>query len=70
MNREAIHLGKYHSMIVTNDPKRIYSPQVANRLGLARSPIKETKQPYVIGICGGPSSGKSTVANMLRTQLA
>lgn len=27
------------------------------------------KRPYVIGICGGPSSGKSTVAHMIKEKL-
>ncbi len=30
---------------------------------------KISKQPFVIGICGGPSSGKSTVAKLLKERL-
>lgn len=30
---------------------------------------KQTKKPYIIGICGGPSSGMSTVAYTIRDNL-
>ena len=70
----ALHLGKYHSMLVADtmsSAKRLYSPQIQSRFvptaghGLKSKEMK----PYVIGICGGPSSGKSTVANMLKRKI-
>ena len=27
------------------------------------------EKPYIIGVCGGPSSGKSTVANILKKKI-
>jgi hypothetical protein len=30
---------------------------------------QEYQRPYVIGICGGPSSGKSSVANLIKDKL-
>uniref|UniRef100_A0A7S3CSX4 Phosphoribulokinase/uridine kinase domain-containing protein n=1 Tax=Strombidium rassoulzadegani TaxID=1082188 RepID=A0A7S3CSX4_9SPIT len=47
--------------------KRIYSP-LANCKKLANQQMMR-KRPYVIGICGGPSSGKSTVAKIIKEQL-
>ena len=41
----------------------MYSPLAVNK-----APQKFQK-PYVIGICGGPSSGKSSVANMIKDKL-
>ena len=64
-----MHLGKFHSMIVGDQSKRLYSPQVQARFTNASPENRANKKPYVIGICGGPSSGKSTVANMLKSQL-
>jgi uridine kinase len=29
----------------------------------------EYRRPYVIGICGGPSSGKSSVAKLIKNKL-
>ena len=43
--------------------KRLYSP-----LGV-RKVKKEVSKPYVIGICGGPSSGKSSVAKFIKNRL-
>ena len=42
--------------------KRLLSPKF-NRVG------QFNRKPYVIGICGGPSSGKSTVANFIKEKL-
>jgi uridine kinase len=44
--------------------KRLYSP-----LGLRPKQTKKEGKPYVIGICGGPSSGKSSVAKFIKQKL-
>ena len=47
--------------------KRLYSP-LANvkRINFGD---KQSNRPYVIGICGGPGSGRSSVANMIRDKI-
>ena len=45
--------------------KRLYSPLTNFRKGVG----KDNNRPYVIGICGGPSSGKSEVAKLIREKL-
>ena len=44
--------------------KRLYSP-----LALRPKQQKAESKPYVIGICGGPSSGKSSVAKFIKAKL-
>ena len=46
--------------------KRLYSP-LANVKKV--NPKQEEKRPYVIGICGGPSSGKSSVTKLIRNKI-
>jgi len=36
---------------------------------LKEKPRQEYARPYVIGICGGPSSGKSTVVEIIKEKL-
>jgi pantothenate kinase-related protein Tda10 len=59
-------LGKFNSMVAPNTQKaygkRLYSP-------LGQPKKLEEKKPYIIGICGGPSSGKSSVAKIIKDKL-
>ena len=48
--------------------KRLYSP-LARVSELKEKPRQEYARPYVIGICGGPSSGKSTVVEIIKEKL-
>ena len=58
---------KFNSTVIPNTQKaygkRLYSP-----LGQPKKLQKE-KRPYIIGICGGPSCGKSSVAKMIKNKL-
>lgn len=59
-------MAKYRSMLnpAQSSAKRLYSPQHDIRFKPA-----ENAKPFVIGICGGPSSGKSTVAKLIKKKL-
>ena len=46
--------------------KRLYSP-LANVKRI--NPRQAEKRPYVIGICGGPSSGKSSVTKLIKDKI-
>ena len=46
--------------------KRLYSPLTNLRKGVTNP---QENRPYVIGICGGPSSGKSAVAKLIKDKL-
>ena len=47
--------------------KRLYSP-LANVKKINYGESRD-RRPYVIGICGGPGSGRSSVANMIKDKL-
>ena len=49
--------------------RRFFSPQMTLEKSYVSPEKRASKKPYVIGICGGPSSGKSTVATMLKRQI-
>ena len=63
---DSLKMSKYRSMInpTQSSAKRLYSPQHDIRFKPA-----ENAKPFVIGICGGPSSGKSTVAKLIKKKL-
>lgn len=54
------------SLTVKQTGKRVFSP-------LAQKTVPKFQQvfkrPYIIGICGGPSSGKSSVAKMIKAKI-
>lgn len=56
----------YPSHTVKQQNKRMYSPLAQKAEVKAH---QEYTRPYVIGICGGPSSGKSSVAKLIKDKL-
>ena len=65
-SRMPLTVTKFNSMVTPNTQKahakKLYSP-----LGEPKKMRKE--KPYIIGICGGPSSGKSSVAKIMKSKL-
>jgi uridine kinase len=54
-----------HTVKTTN--KRLYSPLA--RIEKPKHFDRDFKRSFVIGICGGPSSGKSSVANIIKQSI-
>ena len=63
-----LDIAKAKSMIYPPNTVKVHGKRLYSPLGV-RKAKKEGAKPYVIGICGGPSSGKSSVAKFIKNSL-
>jgi pantothenate kinase-related protein Tda10 len=66
-----MNITKSQSMMVPPHTQKIHGKRLFSPLANAKKLQEKTeyRRPYVIGICGGPSSGKSSVAKFLKNRL-
>ena len=69
--KSPLFLGKSQSMIEPPKTDKLYGKRLYSPLANVKriNPKQANKRPYVIGICGGPSSGKSSVTKLIRDKI-